>query len=103
MLPLAAWASFRATSGFLSTWRLRAMVGILNALWFLMAILWVVGVYWAQPSLANFGKIGSVAVVIAILLLLLQTWIMVWFIRLSRNLPPGAPGTVDLGTPVPAK
>jgi cytochrome c-type biogenesis protein CcsB len=103
MLPLAAWTSFRATSGFLSTWRLRAMVGILDGLWLLMAICWFVGVYWAQPSLANFGKIGSFTAVSAILLLLLQTWIMVWFIRFSRNLPPGAPGRVDLVTPAPAK
>jgi cytochrome c-type biogenesis protein CcsB len=103
MLPLAAWASFRATSGFLSTWRLRAIVGILDGLWFLMAILWFVGVYWAQPSLANFGKIGAITAVIAILLVLLQTWVMVRFIRFSKNLPPAAPGTVDLGTPAPAK
>jgi hypothetical protein len=105
MLPLAAWASFRATSGFLSTWRLRAMVGILDGLWFLMAICWFVGVYWAQPSLANFGKIGSFTVAGAILLLLLQTWLMVWFIRFSRNLPPASPGTCELGptAPAPAK
>jgi hypothetical protein len=103
MLPLAAWASYRATSGFLSTWRLRATVGILDGLWFLMAILWVVGVYWAQPSLANFGKIGSIVAVCAIFLVLLQTWLMVWFIRFSKSLPPAAPGTVDLGTPAPAK
>ena len=103
MLPLAAWASFRATSGFLSTWRLRAMVGILDGLWFLMAILWFVGVYWAQPSLANLGKIGSLAIAGALLVVLVQTWIMLWFVRSSKSLPPGAPGTVDLGTPVPAK
>jgi hypothetical protein len=104
MLPLAAWRSFPATSGFLSTWRLRAIFGILDGLWFLMAILWFVGVYGAQPSLANFGKIGSFTAVGAISLVLLQTWIMVWFIRFSKNLPPGAPGTVELGTtPAPAK
>ena len=78
------------------------MVGILDGLWFLMAIFWFVGVYWAQPSLANFGKIGSFTVVGVIVLLVVQTWIMLWFIRYSKNLPPDSPGTVDLGATAPA-
>jgi len=84
---------------------MRALVGLFDALWFLMALLWFVGVYWAEPSLANFGKIGSFTVLGIILISLALMWIMLWSTRLSKNAPPGYPGTIALGptAPMPAK
>jgi hypothetical protein len=96
ILPLQVWRSFPQAVSFGSRGLLRALLGLLNVSWLLSATAWFVGVYYALPSLAFDGKIGS-------FIILALIWILGGIVGLTTVLP-GKPQTpLDSPPPLPAK
>jgi ABC-type transport system involved in cytochrome c biogenesis permease subunit len=79
-LPPEVWKSHDKSSEHTFRWLIRVLVGALNCVWILAAVVWFYGIYETVPWLGTIGKFTSFGSLASI-------WVLVGFAVLTSHLP----------------